>query len=466
MFWALARRSKTERAIHASIQIFLPIKATKKFSNRSVHSYPARVPDIGPLSDPAEVQPVVATHDPYEVLRNRDLLLYLIGRFVASLGQQMLTVAVGWELYERTHSPLMLGFVGLTQMVPMLLFTLPAGHTADSYDRKRIIVAMTFVLACASLGLTLISAAKAPVGWIYLCLFAAGTARTFLWPASSAFLPHLVSRQHFSKAVTWSSGSFHLSSVAGPAAGGALIALTHHAATVYAVNAGASIICFFLIAMVRRQHKVITRERMTFKSLLAGFSFVFTNRIIFGTITLDLFAVLLGGATALLPVYAKDILHAGPTGLGILQAALPMGSLLCALILAHRPPLQKAGRTLLRAVAAFGFATILFGFSHWFWVSFVALFLCGAADNVSVVVRHTLVQLLTPDEKRGRVSAVNSLFIGTSNELGGFESGLVAHLANPIFSVVSGGIGTIIVVIAIALIWPEIRKYGRLDGAS
>jgi MFS family permease len=424
------------------------------------------VPDSGPLSDSAEVQPVLAAHDPYEVLRNRDLLLYLIGRFVASLGQQMLTVAVGWELYERTHSSLMLGFVGLTQMVPMLLFTLPAGHTADNYDRKRIIVAMTFVLACASVGLTLISAAKAPVGWIYLCLFAAGTARTFLWPASSAFLPHLVSRQQFSKAVTWSSGSFHLSSVAGPAAGGALIALTRSAATVYAVNAAASVICFSLIAMVRRQHKVATREKMTFNSLLAGFDFVFTSRIIFGTITLDLFAVLLGGATALLPVYAKDVLHAGPTGLGFLQAALPMGSLLCALILAHRPPLQKAGRTLLWAVAAFGFATILFGLSQWFWLSFVGLFLCGAADNVSVVVRHTLVQLLTPDEKRGRVSAVNSLFIGTSNELGGFESGLVAHLTNPIFSVVSGGIGTIIVVIAIALIWPEIRKYGRLDAAS
>jgi MFS family permease len=360
----------------------------------------------------------------------------------------------------------MLGLVGLTQMAPMLLFTLPAGHTADNYERKRIIVAMTFVLACASLGLTCISAAKAPVGWIYLCLFAAGTARTFLWPASSAFLPHLVSRQQFSKAVTWSSGSFHLSSVAGPAAGGGLIALTHSAATVYAVNAAASVICFCLIAMVRRQHKIASKEKMTFKSLLAGFDFVVTSRIILGTITLDLFAVLLGGATALLPVYAKDILHAGPTVLGFLQAALPMGSLLCALILAHRPPLQKAGRTLLWAVAAFGFATILFGLSHWFWLSFLALFLCGAADNVSVVVRHTLVQLLTPDEKRGRVSAVNSLFIGTSNELGGFESGLVAHLTNPIFSVVSGGIGTIVVVIAIALIWPEIRKYGRLDAAS
>jgi MFS family permease len=202
---------------------------------------------------------------------------------------------------------------------------------------------------------------------------------------------------------------------------------------------------------------------MTLASLGAGFRFVFANGIIFGTITLDLFAVLLGGATALLPVYAKDILQAGPTGLGLLQAALPAGSLLCALFLAHRPPLQKAGRTLLWAVAGFGLATIGFGFSRWFWLSFLMLFTCGAVDNISVVVRHTLVQLLTPDEKRGRVSAVNSLFIGTSNELGGFESGLVAHLFGPVFSVVSGGVGTILVVLAVAAIWPEIRKYGRLD---
>src|ERR1043166_7933588 len=385
------------------------------------------VTNIGASPDPVEVPPLAAAHDPYAVLRNRDLALYLTGRLVASLGQQMLTVAVGWELYERTHSALALGLVGLTQMVPMILFTLPAGHIADNHERKRIIVLMSFVIACASLGLTLISWFGAGVFWIYLCLFAAGPARTFLGPASSAFLPQLVSRQHFSKAVTWSSGSFHLSSVAGPAAGGALIAITHHAATVYAVNAAASVICFCLIAMVRSPHKVATREKMTFKSLLAGFNFVFTSRIIFGTITLDLIAVLLGGATALLPVYAKDVLRAGPTGLGFLQAALPLGSLLCALVLAHRPPLQKAGRTLLWAVAAFGLATILFGLSQWFWLSFVALFFCGAADNVSVVVRHTLVQLLTPDEKRGRVSAVNSLFIGTSNELGGFDSRVVSQ---------------------------------------
>jgi MFS family permease len=389
--------------------------------------------------------------------------LYLVGRLVSSLGQQMLTVAVGWDLYERTRSALALGLVGLVQMVPMFLFTLPAGHVADNHDRKRIIIFMTSIIACASIALTLISVARAHVFWIYFCLFASGTARTFVWPASSAFMPQLVSRKQFSQAVTWSSGSFQLSSVIGPAAGGALIALFGHAAAVYAANAVAAIICLTLIGLVRHTHVVAAKEPMTASSLIAGFKFVFANRIILGTITLDLFAVLLGGATALLPVYAKDILHVGPSGLGFLQAALPLGSLLCALVLAHRPPMQHAGRTLLWAVTIFGLATIAFGFSRQFWSSFLMLFVCGAVDNISVVVRHTLVQLLTPDEKRGRVSAVNSLFIGTSNELGGFESGIVAHWFGPVFSVVSGGVGTILVVIAVALMWPEIRKYGRLD---
>ena len=401
--------------------------------------------------------------DPYAVLRNRDLLLYLTGRFIASLGQQMLTLAVGWDLYERTNSALALGLVGLTQMVPMVLFTLPAGHVADNYDRKKIILAMTFVIACASLGLTIISIRNAHVFWMYFCLFAAGTARTFLWPASSAFLPGLVSRQQFSKAVTWSSGSFQLSSVGGPALAGGMIALAHNAAPIYLANAVASLLCLWLMAMVRSRHVVSVKEKLSLRSLVVGFKFVFASRIILGTITLDLFAVLLGGATALLPVYSKDILHSGPAGLGFLQAALPCGSLLCALVLAHRRALQRAGRTLLWAVFFFGVATIAFGLSRSFAFSFVMLFVCGAVDNISVVVRHTLVQLLTPDEKRGRVSAVNSLFIGTSNELGGFESGTVAHWFGPVFSVVSGGVGTILVVIAVALIWPEIRKYGRLD---
>jgi MFS family permease len=431
------------------------------------------VTNPGASSESAATAARTSKDDPYAVLRNRDLLLYLVARFISSLGQQMLTVAVGWELYDRTRSALALGLVGLTQMVPMVLFTLPAGHAADNYERKRIIILMNLAIGVASAGLTVISAFQAPVFWIYACLFVAGTARTFLWPASSAFLPHLVSRQEFSRAVTWSSGSFQLSSVAGPAAGGALIALSHHAAPVYAFNAVASFVCVGLIGFVRRSHIVSLKEKMTVRSLVVGFKFVFASPIILGIITLDMFAVLLGGATALLPVYTKEILHAGPTILGFLQAALPLGSLLCALGLAHRPPLQKAGRTMLFAVAVFGLATIGFGFSSWFPLSFLMLFVCGFVDNISVVVRHTLVQLLTPDEKRGRVSAVNSLFIGTSNELGGFESGFVAHWFGPvmgnaiatgaIISVVSGGVGTLLVVMAVALIWPQIRNYGRLD---
>jgi MFS family permease len=390
----------------------------------------------------------------------------MLGRFAASFGQQMLNVAVGWELYERTNSAMALGLVGLTQMVPMFLFTLPAGHLADTRDRKRILVAMTAVQALASLGLAVASAVRAPVLWTYACLFVAGSARTILWPSSASFLPQLVSRRMFPRAVTWSTGSFQLSAVAGPATGGALLAMTHHAAPVYALNALAAIVCLSLVCLVRIQQPKPEREPMTLSSLAAGFRFVFATRIISGTITLDLFAVLLGGATALLPIYSRDILHAGPGGLGMLQAALPLGSLACALVMAHRAPMERAGNALLWAVAGYGVATIGFGFSRWFVVSWAMLFLCGVTDNVSVVVRHTLVQMLTPDDKRGRVSAVNSLFIGTSNELGGFESGLVAHGFGPVVSVVSGGVGTLLVVMAVALIWPEIRRYGRLDGRS
>jgi len=422
--------------------------------------------DSGPLSEPPAPMGAAANDRPYAVLRNRGFKLYLIGRFIAALGAQMLTVAVSWELYERTRSALALGLVGLMQMLPIILFFLPAGHVAENHDRKKIILSMVFVAMLSSVGLTLVSALNANVLWIYFCLFVAGVARAFLWPASQAFLTQLVPRRLFPRAVTWNTGAFHFSSVIGPAAGGALIALTHRAAVVYAINAAATIVCFLLIAAVRSRRGAVVKEEMSLTNLLAGLRFVYRTKIILGTITLDLFAVLLGGATALLPIYAKDILQAGPHGLGILRAALPFGSVVSAMYLAHRPPLEKAGRALLWSVALFGAGTIAFGFSKWFWFSFAMLIVCGAVDNISVVVRHTLVQLLTPDAVRGRVSAVNSLFIGASNELGECESGIVANFFGPVFAVVSGGVGTILVVIAIALIWPEIRKYGRLNGSG
>ena len=418
---------------------------------------------LGTSPESSEAPELKTSNDPYAVLRNRDFLLYLIGRFIASFGQQMLAVAVGWEIYERTGSYIKLGYVGLVQMLPMFLFTFPAGHVADNYNRKKIILWTQLGVTISCVGLALVSALGAHVFWMYGCLFAIGTARTYMWPASASYMPQLVPRHQFAKAVTWNSGCFQISAVAGPAAGGALIALTHSAVDVYIITAVASLICFVLIGLVRTHHLVAARERMSLKSLVAGLKFVYRTKIVLGSITLDLFAVLLGGATAMLPVYAKDILHAGAGGLGILQAALPLGSLVMALVLVHQPPLEKAGQTLLWAVVGFGFATIAFGFSTSFWFSFAMLVVCGITDYISVVVRHTLVQLLTPDEMRGRVSAVNSLFIGTSNQMGEAESGFVANWTSPVFAVVSGGIGTIVVVAIVAIIWPEMRKYGRLD---
>src|ERR1051325_8958421 len=265
-----------------------------------------------PLDSAAEpVASSLIPDNPYAVLQNRNFLLYLIGRFIASIGQQMLTVAVGWELYERTRSALALGLVGLTNVAPMFLFTLPAGHLADNLNRKRIIVSMTGLIGCASAGLAIASATHAATFWIYSCLFVAASARTFLWPASSSFLPQLVPRRMFPRAVAWNTGSFQLSSVTGPAAGGGLIALTHHAAPVYAINALAMLACLTLVSLVHYQRTAASREPMTLASLAAGFHFVFGSRVILGIITLDMFAVLLGGATALLPVYAQDILHLG-----------------------------------------------------------------------------------------------------------------------------------------------------------
>ena len=437
------------------------------------------------IESPDELSPPpgVSGAGPYAIFQNRDFTFYLVGRLVGITGQQMFTIAILWEIYALTHSALALGLVGLVQMIPMFLFTLPAGHVADNYNRKRIVVLTTAAVAAASLGVAFVSWRHAPVIWIYFCLFLGSAANTFMRAANAAFLPALVARQDFPRAVNLNAGAFQLSCIIGRAAAGGFIAwMAWHyfknlndpaaAAPVYVINALASVVVCILVGMIRRQHTVKVRESMTLQALLTGFKFVYASKIIFGIITLDMFAVFLGGATALLPIYAADILFVGPTGLGFLAAALPLGSILCVFILNHRPPLQKAGRTLLWAVTVFGLATIAFGFSRWFWLSFLMLFVCGAVDNISVVVRHTLVQMLTPDDKRGRVSAVNNLFIGTSNELGEFESGTVAQIFGPaigntvvagaVISAVSGGVGTILTVVAVALIWPEIRRYGKL----
>lgn len=406
--------------------------------------------------------PPVPETSPYAVLRNRDFFCYAVGRFAASFGQQMLTLAVMGELYDRTHSAVSLGFVGLTQFLPMLAMTLPAGHVAETRSRKGVIVVTQGVMAAASLGLALISWRQAPVPLVYVCLTVSGVARTFMWASSAAFLPQLVSREELPLALNWSSSTFQISAAAGPAAAGVLYALSNSAVGVYLVNTMAALMCLALTCLVRARHNPAAREPFSLKAILGGFHFVFNHRIILGMITLDLFAVLFGGADTLVPQYAADILHVGKVGLGFLKAGLPIGSVACSLIIAHLPPFNKAGRVLIIAVAVFGLATIGFGFSRMFWLSMTMLIICGMADTFSIVIRHTSVQLLTPDAMRGRVSSVNNLFIGTSNELGGAESGFLSALTGPVFSAVFGGVATLFVVGAICRLFPEIPRYGKL----
>src|SRR5882724_4433067 len=306
----------------------------------------------------------------YAVLRYPDYTRYLIGRFVASLGQQMLVVAIDWELYKRTHSALSLAFVGLSLMIPMILCTIPAGHVADVFNRKKIVLFTTLILAAASLGLALASYFALNVIWIYISLVVIGAARTFLWPASAAFVTSLVPRNQLARAVTFNSGAFQLSCVLGPPAFGAVIAMTPHAeelATawpVYAFNILASILCFALVAPIKHIHKAKPAEPVSTKSLVEGFRFVFHNKIILGTITLDMFAVFLGGAVTILPIFAENIFYVGAGGYWWLRYAMPMGAVICMFIIAHRPPLQKAGRAMLLSVAIFGVATILFGVAN------------------------------------------------------------------------------------------------------
>jgi MFS family permease len=404
----------------------------------------------------------ILTHDSYAALRLGGFRRYLAGNVVSVLGMQMQTVAVGWEVYEKTGSPLKLGYVGLAQFLPLVLLALPAGHVADNFNRKRIVMAAQAVMAACSLALAVNSLRHGPVWVVYGCLLLNGVARAFQNPAKSSLMPQIVPRPAFGNAVSWNSGGFELASMSGPAVGGALIAVFRSAMFVYVGNAVAALTFLTLLAGIRYERRAGERNPLTLESLAAGFKFVRRTEVVLGAMTLDMFAVLLGGATMLMPVYAKDILHVGPRGLGWLMAAPSIGAFTTAMLLAHRPPMQKAGRSLLLAVTGFGAATIVFGLSTNFWLSISMLLLLGVFDSVSVVVRHTLVQVLTPDEMRGRVSAINGLFIGTSNELGGFESGLVAGLFGPVVSVVAGGVGTLVVVLTVALVWPKLRRYGAL----
>ncbi len=406
-------------------------------------------------------------HDAYAALRYRDFRLLLLGRFAATLGEQMLTVALGWELYERTGSAFALGLVGLVQMLPVLAFSLPAGHLADRHNRLHIVIVTDALLALGALALFALSATEGPLPLYYAAILLLGVAQAFNDPAGSTLLPQIVPAQTFANAATWSSSSFQLAAVSGPALAGVLIAITTRSTIIYALYAALGVCVVGLLLLIRTPAppRVISKAS-TVQSLLEGLGFLRRTRVIVGAITLDMFAVAFGGAVTLLPIFATTVLHSGATGLGLLRAAPAVGALLMAFAQAYLPPLRRAGRTLLLAVGGFGLATIVFGLSRSFLLSLLMLALLGALDNVSVVIRSTLLLTRVPDAMRGRVASVNSIFIGASNQLGGFESGSVAALIGPVGSVVTGGIGTLVVVGAVALLWPELRRLARLDGSD
>jgi MFS family permease len=405
-------------------------------------------------------------HDPYAALRHRDFRLLLTGRFLTSFGNEMLTFAIGWELWLRTHEPFVLGMVGLVQVVPVILLSLPAGHVADQYNRKRIVLISELSLALCVLGLGWLSYTQGPLSWIYMLLLGIGIARAFNDPASSTLLPQTVPPPQFSNAATWSTSTWQFASITGPALAGILIGFFDAVTFIYIFDALAALIFCILLSMIKGRQLALARRSPTWASLKRGFRFMRDTKVILAAITLDMFAVLFGGAVALLPIYATDILNVGPQGLGIMRAAPSIGALIMAFQLAHLPPMRNAGRTLLLAVAGFGLATIVFGLSTSFLLSVAMLAVLGALDNISVVIRGTLLLTQTPDEMRGRISSVNSIFIGISNELGSFESGLAASLFGPVVAVVAGGIGTIIVVFVVANSWPEIGQLKTLDAPS
>ena len=402
-------------------------------------------------------------HDAYAAWRLPQFRRYFAGNMILILGWQMQKVAIGWEIYERTHSAMALGYAGLVQFLPQVLFMLIAGHVTDAFNRKRVLMAALACNAMAAAGLALNSAKGGSIYVLYGCLFAYGSARAFIMPSRAAFLPGIVPLEIFSTAVSWNSSGFEISSMAGPAIGGLLIGFFQSPTLVYTINAIGQLTFVALLGGIAYKYQQLRRQPLTVRSFSAGFRFVWKSKVVLSAMALDMFGVLLGGATAMMPIYAKDILRVGPRGLGWLMTAPSIGAFTMAILQAHRGPLRKAGRTLLFAVAGFGAVTIIFGISKNFWLSMSMLYVLGSCDNISVVVRSTLVQLLTPDEMRGRVSALNSLFIGTSNELGAFESGFVANFFGPIVSVVSGGIGTILIALSIARLSPDLRRFGRLD---
>jgi len=395
------------------------------------------------------------------LVSNQIFMRFFYARVLGITANQMLMVAVAWHMYELTGSAWDLGLVGLFQFIPALLMTLPAGHVADRMHRGRLFALCLAAQAVVSFVLYLsIKQHFDSSHLLFSISVVLGIARAFQMPAQQAITPLLVSKELMQRAVALSSSGNQVSVILGPALGGLLY--VYGADIVYGACGWMMVAACIFTVMVRYQHRA-SQEAVSWSSAMMGVFFVWNNKILLGATSLDLFAVLLGGATALLPIYAKDILNTGPEGLGFLRAAPAIGALVMSLVLMRWPLQRKVGYWLLASVMIFGVATIVFGLSDYFWISMLALIVTGAADNVSVVTRITIMQLQTPDEIRGRVSAVNSIFIGASNQLGEFESGSVAALWGPIVSVVSGGIGTIVIAMAWFKLFPDLAQKDRMN---
>ena len=403
------------------------------------------------------------SHDPFAVLRLKEYKFYLANRFLLTMGITMQSVIVGWQVYDITKDVFALGMIGLSEAIPFIVISIFSGHIADTFNRKKIILWFTFLFILVTGALLYLSTDASSFIQrygtlpIFSMIVLVGVIRGFLSAAFPSILSQIVPRELYGNAATWNSTVWHGASILGPSVAGLLIAVGYTTAyTVDITFISLSFLAFLFIA----SKPVPPREKSEtlYESLTSGIKFVFKNQVVLGALSLDLFAVLFGGAVALLPAFAEEILHAGAVELGFLRAAPAIGAVVMAFIIAYKPPTKNAGRNLFLSVGAFGLSTILFGLSENIWMAFFFLFLTGAFDNVSVVIRHTVLQLATPDKMRGRVSAVNGIFIGSSNEIGAFESGATARAFGLKPSIIIGGILTVLVVVFTAKLAPKLRK--------
>jgi len=393
-----------------------------------------------------------------------DFTLYQAARFFIVVALEMQSVAVGWQVYEITKRPLDLGLIGLAQFLPGMLLFLVSGHVADRFDRRHVVTLCYCGFAlCSGLLWTIVWHAPHSVHLIYGVVVLIGIVRAFNAPVSRALLPQLVGEEHFPNAVAWNASIFQAATILGPSIGGFLYAFSRGPALVYATAMATGIAAVFATLQIRLQTQMRPREPVNWTSVLAGFRYLWSHKLVLGSISLDMAAVLLGGAVALLPVYASEILKTGPWGLGLLRSAPGVGAAAMAILVAHRPLRRHVGLTMLWCVAGFGVCTIIFGISRSLVLSLGSLLLLGASDMVSVIIRAILVQLATPDEMRGRVNAVDMIFIGVSNELGQFESGVTAHWFGTVPAVVLGGVGTLVVIGIWAWIFPELRQADQIS---